>query len=217
MAVHEIEIRGARGTAEAWRGRTALFERTEVRQLVGDPRSSAREIAEAMAGDRDLCRRILCRVNSGYYSLRHIITSVRHAIALLGMNEVRAVLMQSDGDSAEAEVVAVSGPAAAATMPVRGFATSAFTRGDAADLLEALTGRLLGRMSALFERFEERVVREAAQRIAEAVLERLPAGGACGPSGALPGGLDAEVRRIPIDDMESILEHLARQNSRLGE
>jgi diguanylate cyclase (GGDEF)-like protein len=51
------------------------------------------EIAQTISRDPALTARILKTVNSGYYSLNHSVTSVSHAMVLLGINTVKTLAL----------------------------------------------------------------------------------------------------------------------------
>jgi putative nucleotidyltransferase with HDIG domain len=58
-------------------------------QIVSDEDTSAQDLLEALEGDPPLCIRVLRRVNSSFYSLRHQVTDLKTAISLLGYKEIR--------------------------------------------------------------------------------------------------------------------------------
>ncbi len=60
----------------------------KVMELKGGGEVEASDLEEVIAKDPGLTLKILQVVNSGYYGLRREITSVRHAIALLGIEPV---------------------------------------------------------------------------------------------------------------------------------
>jgi len=63
--------------------------------MASDERRSSSELADLIGNDPTLAIRILKAVNSAFYSLNIEVTSVRHAIVLLGMNEVRRIALGS--------------------------------------------------------------------------------------------------------------------------
>jgi len=62
-------------------------------EMTHDPNISARELQSVIAADASLSARILKIVNSALYGLRSEISTLRHAIAILGLNTTRSVLM----------------------------------------------------------------------------------------------------------------------------
>ncbi len=64
-----------------------------VLQLTKDPNTSARQLEEVIKRDQALAARILKLVNSAMYGLRREVTSISHAVAILGMEAVRSVVM----------------------------------------------------------------------------------------------------------------------------
>lgn len=60
-----------------------------VMEVAQDPRSGAHELKAAMEADPALSARVLQCVNSSAYAVRTKITSLHHAIAYLGMKQIR--------------------------------------------------------------------------------------------------------------------------------
>jgi len=60
-----------------------------VMDVANDPDSSAADLKEAMECDPALCARVLRCVNSSAYAVRGKITNLQHAIAYLGLKQVR--------------------------------------------------------------------------------------------------------------------------------
>ncbi len=58
-------------------------------ELVNNEDTSAQDLLEALEGDPPLCIRVLRRVNSSYYALRHQVNDLKTAIALLGYKEIQ--------------------------------------------------------------------------------------------------------------------------------
>lgn len=61
----------------------------KVMDVANDPESGAADLKEAMECDPALCARVLRCVNSAAYALREKITNLQHAIAYLGLKQVR--------------------------------------------------------------------------------------------------------------------------------
>jgi HD-like signal output (HDOD) protein len=68
---------------------------SEIMPLVNDPESSADKIAEAIQKDVGLTAKLLKLANSAYYSFPNRIGSVQLAVSLLGMREVRNVVLSA--------------------------------------------------------------------------------------------------------------------------
>jgi putative nucleotidyltransferase with HDIG domain len=64
-----------------------------VIEVANDPTSGARELKEAMEGDAALSARVLRCVNSSAYATRTKITNLQHAIAYLGIQQIRNLAM----------------------------------------------------------------------------------------------------------------------------
>lgn len=77
---------------------------TRILTLVDDPNISAERIAEVAGQDQSMVAGILRMVNSPFYGLARRITSIQHAVVLLGFRAVRnlalsAVLVRTFGSS----------------------------------------------------------------------------------------------------------------------
>jgi len=62
-------------------------------ELLNDPNSSVRNINDVMGKDPSLAATILRIVNSSYYGLRHHVTSLTHALSLLGYRAIKNVVL----------------------------------------------------------------------------------------------------------------------------
>lgn len=67
----------------------------KVMEVAQDPRSGARELKLAMESDPSLCARVLKCVNSSAYALRTPIANLQHAIAYLGIKQIRNLAMSA--------------------------------------------------------------------------------------------------------------------------
>lgn len=67
----------------------------EFEKAYNDPNVSLEKIALILEKDPMLVANILKRVNSPYYGLRKEITDLSHAISLLGLSEVKGVVLQN--------------------------------------------------------------------------------------------------------------------------
>jgi len=67
----------------------------EFEKAYNDPNVSLEKIAKILEKDPMLVANILKRVNSPFYGLRKEITDLSHAISLLGLSEVKGVVLQN--------------------------------------------------------------------------------------------------------------------------
>ncbi|WP_187648144.1 HDOD domain-containing protein [Nitrosophilus labii] len=67
----------------------------EFEKAYNDPNVSLEEIAKILSNDPMIVANILKRVNSPFYALREEITDITHAISLLGLSEVKAVVLEN--------------------------------------------------------------------------------------------------------------------------
>ncbi len=77
---------------------------TRVLALADDPDSSARDVADMVSGDQATAAAVLRLVNAPFFGLGRKISSIQHAVLLLGVRTVRnlvlsAVLVKSFGES----------------------------------------------------------------------------------------------------------------------
>jgi len=68
---------------------------SEILKLINNEDVSISEIAEVISRDQSLTAKILKLVNSGFYGFNRKISSVSHAIALLGVNIIRSLILSS--------------------------------------------------------------------------------------------------------------------------
>lgn len=73
-------------------------------QMTKDPKVSARALQSVITRDQALTARILRIVNSAMFSLRGEVSTVSHAVAVLGMDAIRSIIM-----SASVQQVLLSG------------------------------------------------------------------------------------------------------------
>jgi putative nucleotidyltransferase with HDIG domain len=66
-----------------------------ITELVEDPRSSAADINELIAKDVALSSRILKLVNSSFYGFPRKISTITHAVVILGFNTVRTLTLSA--------------------------------------------------------------------------------------------------------------------------
>ncbi|MBI2931682.1 MAG: HDOD domain-containing protein, partial [Planctomycetes bacterium] len=66
-----------------------------MNQLMADPQASASDVAKAISSDPALASKVLRVVNSAFYGLAHRVTTVTHAIVILGFNTIRNIVLGS--------------------------------------------------------------------------------------------------------------------------
>ena len=66
---------------------------TELMQIIGNPQSSASDVAKILSRDQALTSKILRLANSAYYGFPRKIGTVQHATAILGFNTVKSVAL----------------------------------------------------------------------------------------------------------------------------
>lgn len=67
----------------------------KVTELVQNPKSSATDLGEIISQDSGLTSRVLRLVNSAYYGFPKQISSVRHAIMVLGFTTIKGLVLSS--------------------------------------------------------------------------------------------------------------------------
>lgn len=67
----------------------------EVTKLVQDPESSTEQIAKAISRDQVLSAKVLKMVNSPVYGFPGRISSIQHALVLLGFNVIRGIIIST--------------------------------------------------------------------------------------------------------------------------
>lgn len=93
-----------------------------VLQLAEDERASAQDLASAIASDQALTAKLLRLANSAYFAAGREITTVRDAVVLLGMSEIRRLVLTTalmgrfDGDSGVLSIASFWGHALAVGM-----------------------------------------------------------------------------------------------------
>lgn len=63
--------------------------------IVKDPESSLKDLGEIISYDQSLCLHVLNLVNSAYFGFAQEITSITRALALLGMNRAKNIIIAS--------------------------------------------------------------------------------------------------------------------------
>ena len=66
-----------------------------INQMVLNPKTSAREVAQLISSDPSLTSKVLRVVNSSFYGFPNRITTVTHAIVILGFNTIKSIVLSS--------------------------------------------------------------------------------------------------------------------------
>ena len=61
--------------------------------IVKDPNSSIKDLGDIISYDQSLSLKVLNLVNSAYYGFAQQITSITRALALLGMNQAKNIIV----------------------------------------------------------------------------------------------------------------------------
>lgn len=67
----------------------------EVSKLVDDPNSSTEQVAKVIAHDQVLSAKVLKMVNSPIYGFPGRITTIQHALVLLGLNVIKGIIIST--------------------------------------------------------------------------------------------------------------------------
>jgi len=68
---------------------------TKVTELVQDPKSSAAQLSKIISHDSGLTLRVLRMVNSAYYGFPRQISSIQHAITIMGFTTIKSLVLSS--------------------------------------------------------------------------------------------------------------------------
>lgn len=68
---------------------------TKVTELVQDPKSSAAQLSKIISHDSGLTSRVLRMVNSAYYGFPKQISSIQHAITIMGFTTIKSLVLSS--------------------------------------------------------------------------------------------------------------------------
>lgn len=68
---------------------------TRVTELVQDPKSSAAQLSKIISHDSGLTSRVLRMVNSAYYGFPKQISSIQHAITIMGFTTIKSLVLSS--------------------------------------------------------------------------------------------------------------------------
>ncbi|HEX7901996.1 MAG TPA: HDOD domain-containing protein [Planctomycetota bacterium] len=66
-----------------------------INQMVLNPQTSAKEVAQIISSDPALTSKVLRVVNSSFYGFPNRITTVSHAIVILGFNTIKSIVLSS--------------------------------------------------------------------------------------------------------------------------
>jgi HD-like signal output (HDOD) protein len=66
-----------------------------INQMILNPRTSAKEVAQVIASDPALTSKVLRVVNSSFYGFPNRITTITHAIVILGFNTIKSIVLSS--------------------------------------------------------------------------------------------------------------------------
>jgi HD-like signal output (HDOD) protein len=66
-----------------------------INQMVLNPRTSAKEVAQVISSDPALTSKVLRVVNSSFYGFPNRITTITHAIVILGFNTIKSIVLSS--------------------------------------------------------------------------------------------------------------------------
>ncbi len=69
-----------------------------INQMMLNPRTSAKEVAQVIASDPALTSKVLRVVNSSFYGFPNRITTITHAIVILGFNTVKSIVVMRLGN-----------------------------------------------------------------------------------------------------------------------
>lgn len=90
---------------------------SSINRLMANPRTSAKEIAQLISSDPAITSKVLRVVNSSFYGFPNRISTVTHAIVILGFNTIRSVVLSTSIFDALRK-----------TAPAQGFDRTAFWR-----------------------------------------------------------------------------------------
>lgn len=66
-----------------------------INQMILNPRTSAKEVAQVISSDPSLTSKVLRVVNSSFYGFPNRITTITHAIVILGFNTIKSIVLSS--------------------------------------------------------------------------------------------------------------------------
>jgi HD-like signal output (HDOD) protein len=66
-----------------------------INQMILNPRTSAKEVAQVISSDPSLTAKVLRVVNSSFYGFPNRITTITHGIVILGFNTIKSIVFSS--------------------------------------------------------------------------------------------------------------------------
>ena len=66
-----------------------------INQMILNPRTSAKEVSQIISSDPALTSKVLRVVNSSFYGFPNRITTITHAIVILGFNTIKSIVLSS--------------------------------------------------------------------------------------------------------------------------
>jgi HD-like signal output (HDOD) protein len=66
-----------------------------INQMILNPRTSPKEVAHVISNDPSLTSKVLRVVNSSFYGFPNRITTITHAIVILGFNTIKSIVLSS--------------------------------------------------------------------------------------------------------------------------
>jgi putative nucleotidyltransferase with HDIG domain len=66
-----------------------------INQMILNPRTSAKEVSQIISADPALTSKVLRVVNSSFYGFPNRITTITHAIVILGFNTIKSIVLSS--------------------------------------------------------------------------------------------------------------------------
>jgi putative nucleotidyltransferase with HDIG domain len=143
----------------------------KVTEMIRNPRTTAAQVAVAISEDPALSARVLKMVNSSFYGFSQRVTTVSHAIVILGFNAVRSIVMavsvfdalgKSGGSSKLEELwehaitVAVAADAVAKEMGLKSEKEEAFVAGLLHDVGKVALAHVVPEsVEAIWQRVEQ--------------------------------------------------------------
>lgn len=88
----------------------------KVMEMVGDPKASASDMQRVISSDQALAARVLKIANSALFGTRSEITTISHAVVVLGFSTIRSVVMTSSIQRVYAEGTRKAGSLSEASL-----------------------------------------------------------------------------------------------------
>src|SRR3990167_4402493 len=68
---------------------------SKINRMMLNPRTSAKEVAQIISSDPSITSKVLRVVNSSFYGFPNRISTITHAIVILGFNTVKSIVLSS--------------------------------------------------------------------------------------------------------------------------